>query len=101
MRFELSNYHHINRQKQYTGCKQNVSTVHLWNPVKQVTYVVAVGLAGKKSAVNVQSRETAGTSFNVLLETFPRKLTIIVSDDTLIWLYPGYQWLLACSYHAR
>lgn len=63
----------------------------LWNPVKQVTYVVAVGLAGKRCAVTVQSTETPGTGFNVLLETFPRKLTIIVSDDTLRWLFPGYQ----------
>lgn len=91
MRFDWSNYHHIDRQKQYTGHKQNLSTVHLWNPVKQVTYVVAVGLAGKKSAVTVHSTETAGTSFNVLLETFPWKRTIIVSDDTLRWLFLGYQ----------
>lgn len=91
MQFDLLNYHHINSQKQHSGYKHNLSTVHLWNPAKQVTYVVAVGLAGKRSAVTVHSTETAGTGFNVLLETFPRKLTIIVSDDTLRWLFPGYQ----------
>lgn len=91
MRFDLSDYHHINRRKQYSGHKQNLSTINLWNPVKQVTYVVVVGLAGKKSAATVHSTETAGTSFNVLFETFHPKLTIIVSDDTFTWLFPGYQ----------